>query len=650
MIFFEYTNYEDFKEVYQDITKESDDAVKTILEGKNKNYPKERRPLLMKFRYLIAEKQFNENIRSSKENIAGIPGLGGLLRSYLKFLYYTENPQIPYPAKYKNVNSMIDDNGSSQKYWVLQCGPNRKFHDDFLVNNLIAVGWDYLGDFTEYETRDDITETIKEYESLNHEPWMYSLAVWQFTNVMKDGDVVYAAKGANKIIGKGIVKSDYIHKSERTEEKNIREVEWLELPEEEYRLNSNITAKTLTDFTKYPKTVEHIETLIEAGQTAADQSIIDEFTEWLSKEKDDSGTLITDDIIQNRVNAILEYEKESGKQIFNNNDIENIKEIRDNVSIQSEESHLKLKKSLDSFIRYLRLKPTEVTGNEPYDDNNFLQEVFLDDHELSRLRSLLKNKKNLILKGAPGVRKTFVADRLAYTIMGEVDQSRIHFIQFHQSYSYEEFIEGFRPAEDGNGFTLKSGPFLEFCERASQDDRPYFFIIDEINRGNLSRILGELMMLIESDKRGQEINLLYSNKPFSVPGNVYIIGTMNTADRSLSMMDYALRRRFSFFDLKPAFDKHSFNEFIKEYENTELVLRFLDQLRHLNRRIEQSFGAGFKIGHSYFISSAMRENTKDTLIEILEYEITPQLEEFWFDDLETVEFERNNLRSVLDES
>ncbi len=236
-------------------------------------------------------------------------------------------------------------------------------------------------------------------------------------------------------------------------------------------------------------------------------------------------------------------------------------------------------------------------------------------------------------------------------MMGEVDKSRIHFVQFHQSYSYEDFIEGYRPNEETKGFTLAKGPFIRFCDRARQDpERPYFFIIDEINRGNMSKIFGELMMLIEADKRDKSLNLLYSNRAFSVPSNVYIIGTMNTADKSLGALDYALRRRFSFFELKPAFNHPSFHTYVKTYENTELLVSFIEQIVRLNQSITQSLGSGFEIGHSYFTDEAISENTRERLEEILEYEIIPQLEEYWFDDQDKVDQEAAKLRGILHDS
>lgn len=287
------------------------------------------------------------------------------------------------------------------------------------------------------------------------------------------------------------------------------------------------------------------------------------------------------------------------------------------------------------------IQPSETS----YSKENFLKEVYISALEYDNLCALLERKKNIILQGAPGVGKTFTAKRLAYAIMGEKDDTRIEFVQFHQNYSYEDFVMGYKPTSDG-GFELRAGVFHQFCKKAANDlDRKYFFIIDEINRGNLSKIFGELLMLIEDDYRDKgdnknTITLAYSDEHFAVPDNLYIIGMMNTADRSLAMIDYALRRRFSFFSMKPGFDSDGFKEYQKALNNDKFTA-LINKIKELNTRINELLGSGFEIGHSYFCNQT--QITDEWLFSIVNYDIIPMLEEYWFDNSDEVDKWRTNL-------
>ncbi len=282
---------------------------------------------------------------------------------------------------------------------------------------------------------------------------------------------------------------------------------------------------------------------------------------------------------------------------------------------------------------------------ELYTKADFLDEVYMTEKKYENLVGVLQNKKNIILQGAPGVGKTFAARRLAWSLMGKKDDSCIEFVQFHQNYSYEDFMMGYKPVEDG--FELKQGIFYRFCQKAAnQPDKDYFFIIDEINRGNMSKIFGELLMLIEKDYRGTKTTLAYNGLSFSVPKNLYIIGMMNTADRSLAMIDYALRRRFSFFEIEPGFDSEGFVEYQKNLDN-ETLNELISKVKDLNRAIEldKSLGKGFCIGHSYFCDRDIC--TEQWLHNVVDYDILPMLSEYWFDDTSKLQRWENILQGVF---
>ncbi|MBE6509389.1 MAG: AAA family ATPase [Methanobrevibacter sp.] len=307
-------------------------------------------------------------------------------------------------------------------------------------------------------------------------------------------------------------------------------------------------------------------------------------------------------------------------------------------------------------IKELFASEDEIVDDVPefqYPDYNmekFLEEVYVDEYDYNTLVKLVGNKKNLIVQGAPGVGKTFMAKRLAYSIMGVKDPNRVMMVQFHQSYSYEDFVMGYRPSKEG--FELREGTFYSFCKQAEEDsENDYFFIIDEINRGNLSKIFGELFMLIENDKRGEKnkIQLLYSDESFFIPKNVYIIGLMNTADRSLAMLDYALRRRFAFFDLKPGFGSDGFRDYQENLSNDTFnnLINVMIELNH-DIKEDESLGEGFRIGHSY-LCNIKAEDADEKLSYIVEYELIPLLKEYWFDESEKIDYWSERLRSVLDD-
>ncbi len=295
------------------------------------------------------------------------------------------------------------------------------------------------------------------------------------------------------------------------------------------------------------------------------------------------------------------------------------------------------------YQKYINCKNTNKIAGDTNNMNSMSDDIFLLNNEIEQIIRILKRKKSIIFTGPPGVGKTFIAKNLINNYFNDVAESGIEMVQFHQSYSYEEFVEGLKPQMDGS-FSTERGIFYNLCKRAEDDpEKDYFLIIDEINRGNTSNIFGELLLLLESDKRSNyEVRLTYSRETFSVPENLYVIGTMNTADRSLSMIDYALRRRFAFFNIEPAFDKQKFKMHLsnvmkltqKDINNISTIMK------DINSKIEQSMGIDFVIGHSYFIEDDEIVDVKQWLEDIFEFEIMPLLKEYYYDNNEKfIEFQ-----------
>lgn len=265
---------------------------------------------------------------------------------------------------------------------------------------------------------------------------------------------------------------------------------------------------------------------------------------------------------------------------------------------------------------------------------------FISEEKFNEIVELLFRKKNIILQGAPGVGKTFLARKIAYQLIGQMKDENIETVQFHQSYSYEDFMQGIRPTTSGE-FKVRNGIFYNFCERAKENaEETYVFIIDEINRGNLSKIFGELMMLIESDKRSPRyaLKLTYSevdSPKFYVPENVYIIGCMNTADRSIAIVDYALRRRFAFCPIEPELGD-SFKAFLCSELSKEFVDKICNKLNRVNSIIRESssLGKGLEIGHSYFCQISSIDDENEWWKSICKYELFPYLQEICFENEE----------------
>ena len=439
----------------------------------------------------------------------------------------------------KNLDFTYDKN-FKKNHWVIACGINSNQWDNFKNNNLIAIGWDNLGDLSKFKSKQEIFDKLKDERSVGDpDPRNDALCCYDFVNSMKVNDLVFVKKGTSKLVAYGKIIGDYKYDENLSEYRNIRSVEWINIKENEI---DPITGKTLTNFNKYPETVE----------------------------------------------------------------------------------------------KYLKLMAND---NNKDLELNELKDTFFSEEFFNNIIDTLKVKKNIILQGPPGTGKTFISKKLAERITGK--KENIFSIQFHQSYSYEEFVVGYKPNSEGN-FALQKGSLIQICEKAKQNENENFVMfIDEINRANISKVFGELLSLIENDKRGPEnaVKILYSENDinFYIPGNLYFICAMNTADRSLKMVDYALRRRFSFFEFKPEFDKPEFKNFLKDKNvNAKTIDRIVNNISKVNQQISDDnfeLGDGYCIGHSYFCPKG---NSSDSFgdqwyEQIIEYEIKPLINEYYFD-------------------
>lgn len=460
-------------------------------------------------------------------------------------------------------NALGDADVRGIHYWLYAPGEAASMWDDFYQRGVMGLGWSELGDLHNYATKWDMRKRLVELNGGASSQKNSAHATWQFVHDIKPGDIIFAKRGMNEIIGRGVVLGDYEYTPEVTDGyPQLRSVCWTHRGS--WSPDKKFAQKTLTDVTDYPDFVTEINSFFD------------------------------------------------------------------------DEEHVSVKETRDEAL-------------PSYNKEEFLEEVFMSEEGYDALVDVLMAKKNVILQGAPGVGKTFIAKRLAYSVMGMKDPERVQMVQFHQSYSYEDFIEGYRPS--ANGFELEKGAFYTFCKRAADNlDNDYFFIIDEINRGNLSKIFGELFMLIENDKRGSrnKLQLLYSHELFYVPANVHIIGMMNTADRSLAVLDYALRRRFAFFDLRPGFDSDGFAAYRESLGSTTFD-KLIRCVKQLNAAIaaDDSLGEGFCIGHSYFCGLSANGVTDSALIAIVEYELIPMLREYWFDEPSKVDEWADALRRAI---
>lgn len=456
--------------------------------------------------------------------------------------------------------------GGERRIWAISPGEGGRLWEEFLKDGIIAFGWDQLGDLAKYPDQAAITDKLQEIFGDDNKRSNSSLACYQFSRVIQPGDIVIAKAGRKKVLGMGVVTSDYFYCESAEEYKNRRQVEWLRTDVGEFP-GSGVAIKTLTELTPYPSIVELVKSYLDID--LAQGSGVDDAT-----EEDDN--------------------KQAAYSI---------------ADIVDE----------GCFVAVDQLR-----------------------ERLDRLRL----KKNIILQGPPGTGKTWLAKRLAYALIGRKERARIRVVQFHPNLSYEDFVRGWRPSGDGR-LSLVDGTLMEAIEDAKNSSRPYVVVIEEINRGNPAQIFGEMLTLLEADKRtaSEAIELSYRKHPDErvfVPPNLFVIGTMNVADRSLALVDMALRRRFAFIEMDPSFNK-AWRDWLADEIGFDpsFVARIERRVTELNDTItgDPSLGPQFCIGHSYLTppADAQISDPEAWFQQVASTEIGPLIAEYWFDNPSRVE-------------
>ncbi len=587
-------------------------------------------------------------------------------------------------------DTLTNVDSDNPTFWLLAPGDNAYKWDEFYNNGYAGIGWDDLGDLKAYTSKDQIKIRLKELYGGKTSKSNDALACYEFGNKVRKGDIIITKKGVNAYIGWGIVISDYYFETDASEFKHRRNVKWMAKGVWE---EANIVQKTLTNISKYPDYIERLKTLLKIDPSAGFNkkikywwlnanpkywNILDfkkgEQQTYTSKNEKGNKRRIYEyftevrpgDLMigyqtspEKRIVALFEiskalHEKSPDGEIIEFTIIDffkepvsweellNVPELKECEVLKNNQGSLfKLTAFEFEAIRNLiDEKNAPLIEKEPkgYSRDQAIQESSLTPELFNRYFELIKRKKQVIFQGPPGTGKSYLAEIFAtFLANGNTDQFEV--IQFHPSYSYEDFVQGYRPSPNIGHFDLKDGVFKEICRKASVsqslgDQKNYVILIDEINRGNLSKIFGELLYLLEY--RNKNIKLTYSPElDFKIPENLFILGTMNTADRSLALVDYALRRRFSFIRLFPDYEILR-NRLRDKCDgiNLDLLLR---NYRDVNVFIEKtpSLGSEFSLGHSFLLKD---KNIDATILEtIWEFELKPLLEEYYFDNTAQVE-------------
>ncbi len=567
--------------------------------------------------------------------------------------------QILEATIYYDKKGIALSSSTPKKYWTYSPGKDASKWAEFSKKGIMAIGWDELEDLSEYKTKEEIVKRLQELNNSDSSFKNNALANWEFANEMNVGDVVYAKKGNSEIVGRGIVTSEYIFDRTRNEYRSLRNVNWL--PSGPWnRKESNegdFAVKTLTNITPWPglcnelerltlkedemksnvKTVQPLNQILYGppgtGKTYKTKSIKEEILKNLFQESNlESANNLINEVVKDlywySAIALSMYlngpgEKYKVKELENQDIVSAFSATRSSKNVYlTVSAQLQIHTNVEStLVNYAKKTPPAIF--EKTEDAKW----FLTADGIKYVEEELEPQLTMLKGGKSKNKKDIGIDKFC------------KFITFHQSYSYEEFVEGIRPNLDDDSdeitYELRNGIFKEMCIKANSDpNHNYVLIIDEINRGNISKILGELITLIEEDKRVEPngefnfenikvknnellVTLPYSQKPFGIPKNLYVIGTMNTSDRSIASVDIALRRRFKFVEMLPRVDK------VNDYG-----IDFKDIFKDLNTKICYLLDRDHQVGHSYFMGEDNIESLKDTWFG----SIIPLFNEYFFNE------------------
>lgn len=541
----------------------------------------------------------------------------------------------------------IAKTNNEKKYWIYTPGEKASKWEDFYDSGIMAIGWDKIGDLRKLNSKEKIKSAlIKAYRG-NENKMNDVVANNDFLNNINIGDVVIVKKGIKQLLGYGIVASDYYFDLTRKEYRSCRKVEWK--LKGNWKVDFNLVLKTLTDITIYASGVPEYDTyynrllgimtnskneknvknslslntiIYGPPGTGKTYSLKNEYMKhFTSTENAVTKEDYLSDIIQHCswwqviALALRKLGKSKVADIYSHEYVVFKLRFSSSKTVTQTIWGQLLSHTIEESetVKVAKRQPPLIFNKS---ENSFWE--ILDDQIMDQAPEIIELEKNIN----------------NFSSVSNKEIKRYEFVTFHQSYSYEDFIEGIKPelSETDVAYKIEEGVFQKMCNRARNDKaNNYAIFIDEINRGNISSIFGELITLIEDDKREGQPNeikatLPYSQKQFSVPYNLYIIGTMNTADRSVEALDTALRRRFSFIELNP-------NPEILSASNYACAGIDLSKLlTAINARVEKLLDKDYCVGHSYFMSIKDKANPLSEIRTIFQNKILPLLQEYFYGD------------------